>query len=188
MLNNGKRWIAALREAKPLYEKAKAEAEAACPPAEAGAATSASDKMEVDEESLWPEWLVPELRRVFAEGLLVDYLKYPSDDRLTHVAMQCLSHEQDQNRYRVSTIGDKVALVNKAFGSTKDWTKARKSLLEVLGDNKTSTVHRWIVLARDLDQGVLAWIEANRPTLSQAYVVGNKYVVGRGPNWWGGWC
>ena len=103
VLNNGKHWVAALREVKPLYEKAKAEAEAACPPAEAGAAA------EVDEESSWPEWLVPELRRVFAEGLLVDYLKYPSDDRLTHIAMQCLAHEQDQNRYRASTVGDKVA-------------------------------------------------------------------------------
>ena len=86
-----------MREVKPLFEKAKAEAEAACPPAEAGAAAACppADGMEVDEESLWPEWLVPELRRVFAEGLLVDYLKYPSDDRLTHIAMQCLAHEQD---------------------------------------------------------------------------------------------
>ena len=109
MLNNGKHWVAALREVKPLYEKAKAEAEAACPPAEAAAAASATDGMEVDGESSWPEWLVPELRRVFTEGLLVDFLKYPSDDRLTHIAMQCLAHEQEQNRYRASTVGEKVA-------------------------------------------------------------------------------
>ena len=78
--------------------------------------------------------------------------------------------------------------MKQAFGSTKDWTKARKALLDVLGDNKTSTVHRWIVLARDMDEAVLAWIEANHPTLNQSYIVGNKYVVGKGPNWRGWGC
>lgn len=87
---------------------------------------------------------------------------------------------QDQNRYRPSTILDKVALVKRAFESTKDWSKARKALLEILGDHKASTVHRWIVLARDMDAPVLEWIEANQPTLSQSFVIGNKYVTGRG--------
>ena len=95
-------------------------------------------------------------------------------------AVQCLSHEQEQNRYRVSTIGDKVRMVKRAFSSSKDWSKAKYGLLEILGQHKTSTVQRWITLARDVDEQVLEWIEGHVPTLNQSFVVANKYIVGKG--------
>ena len=128
-----------------------------------------------------PEWLVPELARVFAEGLLVDWYKYPVDDRLIHSALQCLAHEQEQNRYRVSTIGDKVAIMKKTYlDSGSDWTKAKSALMGVLGAQKATTIQRWIQLARDVDEDVLSWIVKKLPTLSQSYLVGNEYIIGKG--------
>lgn len=174
VLNNGKHFIAALQDLQPMFEDAKQKAEAACPP-DGGDASIQDD--------IWPEWLVPDLRMAFTDGVLLDQVKYSSDDRLTHVAIQCLAHETEQNRYRVSTIGDKVALVKKAFESAKDWGKAKKSILEVLGDNKASTVQRWIVLARDLDPEVTEWIGKVSPMLNQAYIVHNKYIIGKGDDY-----
>ena len=176
VINNGKHFVAALQQLAPSFEEARKAAEAACPP---GAGNGEPEAACPPEES-WPEWCVPELRRVFMEGLLVDLMQYPVDCRLTHAAVQCLSHEQEQNRYRVSTIGDKVRMVKKAYSSSKDWSKAKYSLLEILGQHKISTVQRWITLARDVDEQVLEWIEAHAPTLNQSFVVANKYIVGRG--------
>lgn len=184
ILNNGKQFIAALQALQPEYEKASEEVEKVLA-AKAGAEGANGQNTEAacppeGQEDLWPCWLVPDLRTAYKEGLIVDYVRYPSDDRLTHIAIQCLAHEQEQNLYRVSCIGDKVQVMTKAYNKVKDWTKAKKALLEVLGDTKSSTVYRWVVLSRDLDSQVLAWIKANWPTLGQAFIVGNKYVIGRG--------
>ena len=35
-------------------------------------------------------------------------------------------------------------------------------------------------MARDVDEEVLSWIAKNIPTLSQAYLVGNTYIIGKG--------
>ena len=53
-------------------------------------------------------------------------------------------------------------------------------MLEVLGSQKASTVQRWIILGRDLVVEVRVWIEQECPTLGQAFIVHNKYVVGKG--------
>ena len=175
VINNGKQFIMALqqletsfKEAQAVVEAAKAVAEgseAACPP---------------EEEQLWPAWLLPDLRKVYTDGLLVDWVRYPTDDRLTHIALQCLSHESEQNMYRVSTIGDKVEVMKKAWNTSRDWTKAKKAILDVLGESKASTVQRWIVLARDLDEAFITWVKQSWPTLPQAFVVKNKFLIGKG--------
>ena len=156
ILDNGKHFISALVSIGEVYDEIKTtlleQAAAASPPAE-----------EIAEAS-WPEWLVPPLRRVFEEGLLMDFLRYPTDDRLAQSAMQCLSHESEQNRYRVSTVKDRVSIVKKAYAVTSDWVKTKKTLLDLFGLSRNSTVQRWGVVAKgDGWRGVGAGWEARHP-------------------------
>ena len=59
-------------------------------------------------------WLSVALIEVFSSGLFVDCMRMPTDDRLAHAATQCLAHETEQNRYRVSTVSDKISIARKA--------------------------------------------------------------------------
>jgi len=128
-----------------------------------------------------PEWLNDELAEIFSGGgLLVDVVEYSSPDRSARYAIQALAHEQEQNRYRPATLKNKVDLVSRMYLSMKDWSSVTKQLQDVLGVSKRSTVQRWVTLARDLDPDVLAEIQAKRPTLPQEFVIGSKYLIGRG--------
>jgi len=62
----------------------------------------------------------------------------------------------------------------------RDWAAAKKKMLEILGYAKASTVQRWIVLARDVPGDVRDAIQAKFSSLNQAYIVSNKYIVGKG--------
>ena len=128
-----------------------------------------------------PDWLNEELAEIFSGGgLLVDVVEYSSPDRSARYAIQALAHEQEQNRYRPATLKNKVDLVSRMYLSMKDWSMGMKNLQDVLGSSKRSTVQRWVTLARDLDPDVLAEIQAKRPTLPQEFVIGNKFLIGRG--------
>jgi len=96
-------------------------------------------EVETMDES--PIWMNSELAEIFSGGgLLVDVVEYSTQDRTARYAMQALSHEQDQNRYRPATLKNKVDLVERIFKSTKDWSMVMKQLLDVLGASKRSTV------------------------------------------------
>ena len=136
---------------------------------------------ELDTMAESPIWLNAELAEIFSgDGLLVDVVEYTSADRTARYAIQALAHEQEQNRYRPATLKNKVDLVERIFKSTKDWSTVTKQLLDVLGASKRSTVQRWVQLARDLDAAVLLTIQTKRPTLPQEFVIGNKFLTGRG--------
>ena len=146
ILDNGKHWIKALTDVREVYLEIKGtleKAAAASPPA----AAAASPPAEIEEDN-WPGWLVPPLRRVFEDGILVDYHRYPHDDRLAQAAVQCLSHEQEMNKYRVSTVADRVNIVRKAHAATNDWGKTKKTLVDLFGLSKASTVQRWCMLEK----------------------------------------
>ena len=171
VIDNGKAWVQALKQCEEKYSELECELLAACPQAAV---------KDIPEEE-WPEWTLPALRRTFQEGLLVDYMQFPTDDRFAHAAMQTLMHEADQNKYRVATVCDKVAMVRRAH--IGDWGATKRQLLEVLGQQKMSTIQRWITLARDVDQEVLEWVDANWCDLPQNYIVGNKFLTGKGEDW-----
>ena len=46
-----------------------------------------------------------------------------------------------------------------------------------------SAIQRWITLARDVDQEVLDWVDTNWCDLPQSYIVGNKFLTGKGEDW-----
>ena len=99
MLNNGKHWVAALLQVCMSDEYQRLTSE-----------TSVGEQSAADPAS----WLSDALMDVFTGGLVVDCVRMPTDDRLAHAATQCLSHESEQNRHRVSTIGDKISIARKA--------------------------------------------------------------------------
>ena len=179
VIDNGKAWVAALKECEATYKKLEAELLAACPPLEE--ASAACPQVSDIPEDQWPEWALPVLRRTFQEGLLMDYMQFPTEDRFAHAAMQTLMHEADQNKYRIATVGDKVAMVRRAHAG--DWAVTKKQLLDVLGQQKMSAIQRWITLARDVDQEVLDWVDTNWCELPQSYIVGNKFLTGKGEDW-----
>ena len=157
-LNNGKHFIAALLELKPECEKYKTAAE---------------------EEV--PAWFSGELCTIMSEGIVVDHVKYKDDERMTVMAVQCLSHELEQNKFRASTLDDKVQTMTAMFEeSGRDWGRARLAMQTILGDAKKSTIQRWVVLARDFDAELLSLVNEKNPELGQAYIIGNKYLLGTG--------
>ena len=172
VIDNGKAWVHALKQCEAKYTELESELSAACPQAEAITAIP---------EDQWPEWVLPALRRTFQEGLLMDFMQFPTDDRFAHAAMQTLMHEADQNKYRPSTVCDKVSMVRRAH--TGDWMATKRQLLELLGQQKMSAIQRWITLARDVDQQVLDWVDNNWGDLPQSYIVGNKFLTGKGEDW-----
>ena len=128
------------------------------------------------------EWCVEDLADTLTKGLFVDFVEYPSDDRDAQVAMQVLSHEQDQNKFRPSSIGDKVSITMRMHAKSKggDWGVTTNTLMSVLGANRRSTAYRWVCLARDMDQEVLNFIKQQRAHLPGIYIQDNKYFLGRG--------
>ncbi len=70
---------------------------------------------------------------------------------------------QEQNKFQPTSIADKVRLIRKMHerSTNNDWTMTTKSVLAVLGEQKRSTVLRWISLARDLLPEVLDHIKAS---------------------------
>lgn len=100
------------------------------------------------------DWCVDDLEETFTTGLHVDFVEYPDpDDRDAQVAFQVFSHEVEQNRYRPSSIGDKINITKRIHQKSAggDWSTTQKNLQNILGETKKSTCYRWICLARDLD-------------------------------------
>ena len=102
-----------------------------------------------------PAWLDGELLTVFRDGLRVDEVQYPSDDKADRVAIQCLNHEVDQNKYQATSIADKAALVHQFRKKASlvqspdmlaDWADVAKAIVAILGDAKRPTVHLMIVV------------------------------------------
>lgn len=111
----------------------------------------------------------------------MDIYQYPGPyDRLTHLTVQALAHESDQNKLYNTTLLDKARLVRAYFEREgRDWGKARDAIVKVLGQQKMSTISRWVVLAKDFSQDVLAHISRQRD-IPQSFIVGNRFLVGKG--------
>ena len=141
-----------------------------------------SQIMEVEACPPKENWLGPELERVFKEGLRVDVLEYPSDDRAHFYAIQCLAHEAEQNKFAPTSLKDKAKLVLRMHmrSTGGDWAQTQRALVEILGATKRTTVFRWVVIARDFDTEVLAYLGPRCKVVPQDFVVGNKYLMGRG--------
>ncbi len=188
LLNNGKHFVCALSRAARKF-KGNASEQGGLSDACAAQQGGMSPACAAEQGGMSPacaaepagDWANSELVRVFKEGLLMDFISYTDDTRTVQIAIQCVSHEAEQNRFQPSTISDKVGVMMKMFvQSGRDWSAAARALTSILGDSKRSTIQRWICLARDLDEDVREHINRRRKDTNQAYIVGNKFLVGKG--------
>ena len=85
VLNNGKHSVAALK------------------------AIAGEEDFDLDELA-GLDWRVGDLVATFSQGLYVDHVEYPKDDKDAQVAMQVFAHELEQNKFRPSSMSDKVQI------------------------------------------------------------------------------
>lgn len=57
------------------------------------------------------EWCHGELKTIFTAGLRLDVIKFPEDDEASVKLYYTLTHEQDSNKLRSTSIEHKVKLV-----------------------------------------------------------------------------
>lgn len=145
-------------------------------------------------------WLTESLLAGLRDGFRYDVWQCESPyDRLSHITQQTFAHELDQNDLNMTSLGERAKIFNLHYESEgQDWLKATSAMVAVLGPNKQSTVVRWRVIAKDFSPDILNHIRAHRD-IPQKYVVGNKFLVGKGAdgrfklsNTWGkvafDWC
>ena len=106
-------------------------------------------KREFDAAEEKPEWAKGLLLSALTEGVRVDVLKFPSDDVDLMVSWQALAHNEENNKYRITSIGTKIAIVKriskKVGGSSPDIVKA---MLQMYGGKKKPMVYRSSSLKR----------------------------------------
>ena len=86
------------------------------------------------------------------------------------------------NKFQESTIMDKARTARRIYEEVgHSWGNVRTHLLDVLGGTKRNTVTRWITIARDVDDEVLAYNEDHKK-VPQKYTTENKFLVGTGPD------
>ena len=105
-----------------------------------------------------------ELHMCFEVGLLVDYMCYvDNNDRDAREAWQAIAHDEDSNKYRPTTLLQKVAVVRKvrARAPGGSWDETRKALVGMYGQSKSRTVSRWIGAVRGpgVGRGKQAWLQ-----------------------------
>ena len=134
---------------------------------------------QVDREAC--DWLSEALAEVFTSGLRVDFVEYSTPDSTEHMVIQCHQHEEEQNKYDPPSFLRRVSIVLEVQKSVPGgaWDGTEKALVSILGERKRSTVRRWICLARDVAQEVVAHATA-RKLRTLGWFVGNKYIAGRG--------
>ena len=86
------------------------------------------------------------------------------------------------NKFQESTAMDKARTARRIYEEVgRNWDKVRTHILEVLGSTKRNTVTRWITIARDVDDDVLAYIKEHKH-VPHKYITENKFLVGTGPD------
>lgn len=81
---------------------------------------------------------------VFEKGLVVSLAVYAEDDKALREAWNAAKHDEENNRYRPTSVAKKLAVCFGRYARVKDWGVVTKQLIEIFGKGKTSTVNRWV--------------------------------------------
>ena len=157
MMDNGKNWIAAMKQADELVEKMKDHEKEQCP------------------------WYTNSLHDELSNGVNFKIMNAPYPyDKLTHQFIQAEKHLETNNTLLFFSNWDKSSLMRKLFEREgKDWALTTKAAIGILGDKSISTINRWIVLAKDSSELVLEHIR-HRRDVPQSFLVGNNFMTGTG--------
>lgn len=133
----------------------------------------------VDASCVWPQNLV----EVFTNGLPMDFRTYGDVyERETHIAYQTLRHDEAQNKFRPSSIWQKVNVVERYAKKLpgRDMSKVTAAMMEVFGKSKRPTINRWVRAHNNLHSEVVTWLETCK-NLPDSYVFDNQFLLGPGP-------
>lgn len=128
------------------------------------------------------ESLPANVKDVLEQGLEVDFRCYgDSYERELHIAFQTLRHDEAQNRFRPSSVWQKVNVVHRfALKSPgKDLARVAQALLDVFGKSKKATIARWVRAYGNLHAPVLDFLKSAK-SLPDSYVFDNPYLLGPG--------
>lgn len=132
-----------------------------------------------DPNFLWPENVV----EIFKSGLPMDFRTYGEVyERETHIAYQTLRHDDAQNKFRPSSVWQKINVVERYAAKTpgRDMAKVSASMLEVFGKSKKPTIARWVRAHSNLHPEVVKWL-ATYKMLPDSYIFDNAFLLGPGP-------
>ena len=132
---------------------------------------------EVDPDgNPWHDNLV----EVFEKGLPVTWVRYDNDDMKTRKLWNIYKHDEDNNKFDVSTVACKVRAASDALQAAgSDRTRAMNDMLEILGDGAASRLKRWLRAAQGIDGETLTELEAC-PWITNDLIFDNVYFVGGG--------
>ena len=132
-----------------------------------------------DPTCSWPQNVVD----IFTHGLPMDYRTYGEVyERETHIALQTLRHDESQNRFRPSSIWQKLNVVERYAKKLpgREMAKVSAAMIEVFGKGKKPTISRWIRAHNSLHPEVVTWLETCK-SLPDSYVFDNQFLLGPGP-------
>lgn len=90
--------------------------------------------------------------------------------------------QQETNKLYHASVDQKAKLVLMYFEREgRDWGATHKALTAVLGSSRSTTLWRWIILARDLHEEVRRHlVTLGLRDLPQRFLVGNRFLTGKG--------
>ena len=130
-----------------------------------------------------PDMEVPEnVHHEIANGIEVDYVHYKEYSRDDHIAYQTLRHDSDQNKFRPSSVYQKIGVVERyaAKAVNRDPQIVMQQLTKVFGKAKGRTIQRWIRGHGNLGSRVIETLKEFR-SAPDSYVLDNAYLLGPGP-------
>ena len=100
----------------------------------------------------------PKLVTMFKEGVhvsIVDYEQTAADSVDLREAWQAARHDEENNKYRQTSVAQKIDIVLKAAKRHgNDFVQAQSQLLKLYGQAKKSTVSRWVRRQAQLAQAL----------------------------------
>ena len=124
----------------------------------------------------WPSETV----EVILSGLPVSYATYEDQEDVgLREAWNAAKHDEENNKYRPTSVAKKISIVTARFERLKDYGAVTTELLGIYGKGKYSTVQRWVRTAKNISPTFAAKLE-EMPTLRSAYIFENAYLAGHG--------
>ena len=114
-------------------------------------------------------------------GIYVDHVVFPEQDRLHRIIWYTHCHDEEENKFKSSSLFDKMSLIHtmkvQAAGGSLDEVNAK--LIKVLGPGSRSKVQKWTRLFRGLHDAIRDALPRFE-RVPNGYLFDNPYFCGQG--------
>ena len=89
----------------------------------------------------------PRVVEVMTTGLVITFATYPdgNDDLGHREAWNAGKHDEENNKYRPTSLHKKLDIVRKRYQrSNQDWAAVTQQLIAIFGKGRYSTIQRWV--------------------------------------------